>query len=93
MRMNNFQRLFDEEERAFAEAGNEEVLNKVQGTLQLFRIVGEVADIYLSSVLSVLVTAVDPDTDMEQLSSGTVPPPSDGAVEDPGLKGPKEPPQ
>lgn len=96
MLMNNFQRLYEEEELRFTEADNREVLNSIQGTLRLFRMIGDVADIYLNNMVGVLVDAIDPHHSAEDMDSGrgpTRPAPPDGPLTNPRSTGPEKPPE
>lgn len=96
MIMNNFQRLYEEEELRFKEADSQEVLSSIQGTLRLFRMIGDVADIYLNNMVGVLVDAIDPGpgTGGSDTTNGPVPPaPSDRPVNGPEDKGPSGPPE
>jgi len=90
MIMNNFQRLYEEEELRFAEADNQEVLNSIQDTLRFFRMIGDVADIYLNNMVGVLVDTIDyaPNTeDRMRGAYGASPsdaPAVNGTPQDPG---------
>jgi len=87
--MNNFHRLYEEEEAAFVREGNQEVLQNIQGTLHFFRILGDVADVYLSGMLGVL-TATNTAVPGNQSASSNAP---DQAQRGPAPDGPQEPPR
>jgi len=87
--MNNFHRLYEEEEAAFVREGNKEVLQNIQGTLHFFRILGDVADVYLSGMLGVL-TASNPNVPPKQSAASSAP---DQPLRGPDPDGPLEPPR
>lgn len=96
MIMNNFQRLYEEEELRFNEADNREVLDSLQGTLRFFRMLGDVADIYLNNMVEVLVDAIDPGTgrgDAGATNDSSNPIPPDAPADEPADDGPSRPPE
>ena len=89
MHMNNFHRLYEEEEAAFVREGNQEVLQNIQGTLHFFRILGDVADVYLSGMLGVLTASNPPVSDSQSAASNAPDQPPRG----PSPDGPQMPPR
>lgn len=61
--MNNFKRLFEEEEAAFEQMGRNEVFANLQTTMLFFRMLGDVAEVYLTGMVDVLSSASSPNTD------------------------------
>jgi len=55
MEANNFQKLMNEEEERYVQRQGEPVQAKVWGTLNLFRLVGDVAEVFLPRVMDVIV--------------------------------------
>ena len=87
--MNNFHRLYEEEEAAFVREGNQEVLQNIQGTLHFFRMLGDVADVYLSGMLGVLAAGNSAVPRNQSVQSNAPDQPPRGPAPD----GPQEPPQ
>ena len=87
--MNNFQQLFEEEKASFEEQGRNEVFNKVHSTMQFFRMLGDVAEVYLTGMIDVLSSAAGPAEEIRTRGQNASAPdrPMDGSK----TKGPSEP--
>lgn len=55
--MNNFQQLLELESRRMKQEDSDRILQNVWGSLGFLRMLGDVADIYVSKVMDVLVIA------------------------------------
>lgn len=57
MQINNFKRLQEEEERAYAERHEQRVKSGLLDSLNAFRLVGQIIDMYLPKIFSLFVIA------------------------------------
>jgi hypothetical protein len=100
MSKNNFQRLLDEDiDRLSSERKqqNERIMGSVTGSLGFFRMLGDVADLYMSRAFGVMIMAAGggaPDPKRGPAGppkSGATPPDRPGQSQDPGKTGPRGP--
>ncbi len=74
MEANNFQKLMNEEEERYLQQENEPVRAKVWGTLDLFRLVGDMTDLFLPRAMDVFIMVAggrgdDNDKEKEYMAS------------------------
>lgn len=94
MEGNNFKQLYEEEEYTYRENHQHKIRTNIWGTLGLFRLVGDLIEVFLPRVMDVFVMASDArdeTTATGPVRGKTVP--SGGSVQrfDPGKIAPKAP--
>jgi len=88
MQVNNFKRLQEEDERIYREQHEEKVLNSLLSSLNAFRLVGQMMEMYLPKIFEIFVIAVGGRVDDKpQPPSGSLPP-SQGPDSPNGKRGP-----
>lgn len=92
METNNFQKLMQEEEENYQRLQEDRVHSKVWGTLSLFRLVGDLVDVFVPRVVDVFVMVAGGRGESEKDGRPVPPrPPSQGDVVDPGKIAPGSP--
>lgn len=89
MRINNFQFL-DDSEPELNPADTDRILKNVWGNIGMYRMIGQVMDVYVGRLMNTLVdaAAAGDDSVMDSDSRSTRPDPARGPQQDPGKHGP-----
>ncbi len=87
--MNNFQQLEEEQARQYNGAPRQSVQNNLWQTIGVFKFIGQIVEVYLPSMIEVLISAAG-GNNPERRGRSTSRPPSEGGVH-PGSIGPKPP--
>ncbi len=74
MQINNFKRLEEEGERVYNERHEEQVRAGILNSLNSFRLVGHVLDMYLPKIFSLLIVAVGGRANQQSYPSTSTPP-------------------
>ena len=92
MATNNFQKLMHEEEENYEQRPNDQIHKSVWGTLSLFRLVGDLVDVFIPRAMDIFVMVAGGRGGGEE-EKPTVPPlpPSQGNRPDPGKNAPGNP--
>ena len=91
MEQNNFKQLFEQEEETYEKNHQRHIASKVWGTLGLFRLVGDIVEIFIPRVMEVFVMAAGGRNDNADRSRGGTAPNDLKGGGDPGKIGPKAP--
>ncbi|MCB9081067.1 MAG: hypothetical protein H6555_05070 [Lewinellaceae bacterium] len=89
MRINNFQFL-DDSEPELNPADSDRILKNVWGNIGMYRMIGQVMDVYVGRLMNTLVdaAAAGDDSVMDSDSRSTRQDPARGPQQDPGKQGP-----
>jgi hypothetical protein len=89
MQVNNFKRLQEEDERIYREKHEDKVLTSLLTSLNAFRLVGQMMEMYLPKIFDIFVIAVGGKVDGSTPPPPGSIPPSQGPPNEPnGKRGP-----
>jgi len=91
MEDNNFKRLYEDEENAYEVKHHQKIRANVLGTLGLFRLVGDLVDVFLPRVMDIFVMASGGRDDGPGPVRSRKAPPTDPRRPNPGENTPKGP--
>lgn len=74
MRINNFKRLHEEEEELYLKKYDEKIRGNLFQSLSMFRLVGQIVEMYLPKMFEMIVVAAGGRLDDKPKHTGTAPP-------------------
>ncbi len=88
--MNNFQKLLDEQARAYDAPKRQAVENNLRHTMGVVHLIGQIVEVYLPTMVGVLITAAGGSEEGSERMAPRHQPPSLGE-DNPGKIGPQPP--